>query len=248
MPESFAKRHLPHWYVPGAAHFVTCRLTGTLPAEALDELRRTKEAWLRESPRAAESRTAQRYRIHKQLFDKYDDFLDQPSKIRWLGEPRVAAKVRGSLYYLHERKAHLMAYCIMPNHLHVLWQPLEPAGTSGDGGIVRSAGQAGRLSYEVGESADGSGALSSLMHSLKSYTAHEANRLLRRSSQFWQHESYDHWVRDDDELERIVEYIRHNPVKAGLVSKAQDWYWCSAHDRFLHDAAESGWLPWPSVG
>ena len=56
------------------------------------------------------------------------------------------------------------------------------------------------------------------MHSLKSYTANEANKLLRRTGQFWQHESYDHWVRDEDEMERIVAYINANAVKAGLAA------------------------------
>ena len=75
------------------------------------------------------------------------------------------------------------------------------------------------------------------MHSLKSYTANEANRILGRSGQFWQHESYDHWIRDDAELERVIAYIDGNAVKAGLIARAYEWYWCSAHDRFLHNGS-----------
>jgi len=56
-----------------------------------------------------------------------------------------------------------------------------------------------------------------VVHSVNSFTAHGCNRLLGRQGTFWQHESYDHWVRDDGELERIVDYIAWNPVKAGLV-------------------------------
>jgi putative DNA methylase len=67
--------------------------------------------------------------------------------------------------------------------------------------------------------------------------------LLHRSGPFWQAESYDHWVRDEDELERIVAYIANNPVKAGLVTKPHQWFFCSAHDRFLLDGSEVGWLP-----
>ena len=59
---------------------------------------------------------------------------------------------------------------------------------------------------------------------------------------FWQHESYDHWVRDDEELERIVAYIAANPVKANLVRQPQDWYFCSSHDRFLQDGSAEGFL------
>jgi putative DNA methylase len=80
------------------------------------------------------------------------------------------------------------------------------------------------------------------MHSLKSYTAHEANKLLGRTGQFWQHESYDHWLRDEEELERVVAYINANPVRAGLVAQPIDFRWNSASDRFLQDGDLSGWL------
>ena len=62
---------------------------------------------------------------------------------------------------------------------------------------------------------------SRLLQSLKGFTAREANIILDRTGRkFWQAESYDHWVRDDSELERIAAYIENNPVKAGLVDSA----------------------------
>jgi putative DNA methylase len=69
------------------------------------------------------------------------------------------------------------------------------------------------------------------MHSLKSYTANEANKVLGRHGRFWQSESYDHWVRDERELARIAEYIATNPVSAKLAKNAWEWPWCSAFDR-----------------
>ena len=64
---------------------------------------------------------------------------------------------------------------------------------------------------------------------IKGFTAHEANRILGRTGQpFWQHESFDHWVRDRRELERIVSYVEENPVRAGLAMTAEDWPWSSA--------------------
>ena len=71
-----------------------------------------------------------------------------------------------------------------------------------------------------------------LLQSLKSYTGREANKLLGRTGEpFWQKESYDHWVRNDDELRRIRVYIEQNPVKAGLVTKPEDYPWSSAATR-----------------
>ena len=61
-----------------------------------------------------------------------------------------------------------------------------------------------------------------ITHAVKSTSAREANLILgRRGSRFWQDESYDHWVRDGKELERIVNYIEWNPVRAGLVESAE---------------------------
>jgi REP element-mobilizing transposase RayT len=65
--------------------------------------------------------------------------------------------------------------------------------------------------------------------SVRGFTARQANRTLGRIGQpFWQHESFDHWVRDRGELERTAGYIEANPVKAGLVECAADWPWSSA--------------------
>jgi hypothetical protein len=69
---------------------------------------------------------------------------------------------------------------------------------------------------------------SHLLKSLKGSTAREANRLLGRTGEpFWQRESYDHWVRNETEWNRIAAYIESNPVKAGLVARAEDHPWSS---------------------
>jgi putative transposase len=235
--EIITRRHLPHWYVPGAAHFVTLRLAGALPREIIERLQARKELLLRGKRDAGISEPEHRYRVHKQLFAAYDQYLDQHRDICWLSDPRVAAIVRSSLYHLHGEKYVLLAYCIMRNHLHTLFLPL-PCEETGK--------QANEI--ELGETDDARGPLAVVMHSLKSYTSHEANRLLGRSGPFWQHESYDHWVRDDDELERIVEYINLNPVRAGLAANAHEYVYGSCHDRYLTDGDLSGWLRLPLVG
>ena len=67
-----------------------------------------------------------------------------------------------------------------------------------------------------------------IMQSLKGFTAHEINKLLVRTGPFWQSESYDHWVRDRREFDKIVAYIEGNPVKAGLSSEPGGFQWSSA--------------------
>ena len=76
-----------------------------------------------------------------------------------------------------------------------------------------------------------------LLKSLKGLTAREANRLLGLTGeQFWQKESYDHWVR------KIRTYIETNPVKARLVQNPQDYPWCSASVETSLDAARKSAL------
>ena len=71
---------------------------------------------------------------------------------------------------------------------------------------------------------------SQLQKSLKGFTARAANQILGRTGEpFWQRESYDHWVRNEDEFRRIVGYIEKNPVRAGIVARAEDHRWSSAH-------------------
>jgi REP element-mobilizing transposase RayT len=70
---------------------------------------------------------------------------------------------------------------------------------------------------------------SKLLQSVKGFSAREANKILARFGEsFWQPESYDHWVRDAAEFERIREYIEENPVRAGLAASPEDCSWTSA--------------------
>jgi len=75
-----------------------------------------------------------------------------------------------------------------------------------------------------------------LLGALKGCTAREANLVLGRTGQtFWQAESYDHWVRDEREFEKIVAYIESNPVKAGFVARPEDYAWSSAAEPAARD-------------
>lgn len=71
--------------------------------------------------------------------------------------------------------------------------------------------------------------LPEITKAIKGFTAREANRILARTGEkFWQDESFDHAVRNEDSFYRIVRYIERNPVKAGLVQLPEDWPWSSA--------------------
>jgi putative transposase len=76
---------------------------------------------------------------------------------------------------------------------------------------------------------------------LKGTSARSANLLLGRTGEpFWRDESYDHWLRDGSELEKVVRYIEENPVAAGLVGSADEWLWSSAFEGRLKPAPQCG--------
>jgi REP element-mobilizing transposase RayT len=81
--------------------------------------------------------------------------------------------------------------------------------------------------------------LPEILHGWKSFTAHEANRLLGRSGVFWFREYYDRYIRDAEHLAAAIEYVESNPLKAGLVARKEEWKWSSAGERRPGSAAVS---------
>jgi putative transposase len=197
------RRHLPHIQPPGATLFLTSRLADSLSPDVVDRLRAEAaqlEAILERVPEPDE-RVRHAYVGHRRLFDRWDGALGRAQTGRfWLRDPRIAAMVSECLHHRDGRIYDLDAFCIMPNHVHIVFTPLPKSA-----GTFHS--------------------MSAIMHSLKRYTARQANLLLAREGKFWQHENYDHMVRDEAEWARIISYVVLNPVVAGLVRDWRDWDW-----------------------
>jgi REP element-mobilizing transposase RayT len=79
-----------------------------------------------------------------------------------------------------------------------------------------------------------------IIHSWKSFTANEANKLLGLKGPFWYHEYYDRFIRDQRHFDNAVRYIHENPVKAGLVEKPEDWPFSSARFWQRGEEGQSG--------
>jgi len=135
----------------------------------------------------------------RRWFGKFDDYLDKVlCGEAFLKNEQVADLVAEAIRYRDGKVYTLEAFTIMYNHGHVVCTPLEK---------------------ENGEY----NSLTEIFQSLKRHTARKSNLILGRSGAFWQDESYDHIVRSQAELERIVKYVLYNPVKAGLVDNWKDW-------------------------
>ena len=202
VPESVYRRNLPHIQPPGATFFITFRLAGSIPAAVAAALCAEAERIQAELERAPDSpeRAERIYLEHRRFFGRWDAVLDTGDGPDWLRNPAVAALVADSMRHFDGQRYDLFAFCIMSNHVHVVLTPLLKTESA----------------YYP---------LAQIMHTVKGYTAGRANRLLGRAGAFWQHESYDHYVRNAAELERVVAYVVNNPVKAGLVTDWQAWPW-----------------------
>ncbi|HLP78675.1 MAG TPA: PHP domain-containing protein, partial [Candidatus Paceibacterota bacterium] len=124
--------------------------------------------------------------LSDELREKLESELDQGYGECSLQDTGVAELVERALRHFDGERYLLGSYVIMPNHVHVLVRPV--------------------MEHK----------LSDILHSWKSFTATEANKQLGRSGPFWQDESFDHIVRDEQQMERFHRYIVENPVKARL--------------------------------
>jgi REP element-mobilizing transposase RayT len=172
-----SRGYLPHFDSLEVVQFITFRLFDSLPAEALHKLK------LAETPIADADR---------------DAFLDAGSGNCWLRQPEIARIAEDALLHFDGERYRLMAWTIMPNHVHVLIEPM----------MDRNLGN--------------------IVSSWKRFSARMANRALGRSGAFWQDDYWDTYIRNERHFESTVSYIANNPVKAGLVQKPADWPWSHA--------------------
>jgi len=179
--------YLPHWTLKGATYFVTFRLGDSLPASML-------EAWIAEKA-ALERRSADpvhplteedRSRLVRLMSEKVEAYLDAGHGSCCLRDDAAAAIAQNTLLHFDGERYDLLAWSVMPNHVHVVVQP------------------------KAGHDLPG------ILHSWKSFTSHKINALLTRRGELWQPEYYDHLVRDEGDLARCVEYTYSNPDRAGL--------------------------------
>ena len=125
-------------------------------------------------------------------------------------EPACATILSDAIQFVRSKRAFVLAQAVMPDHFHALIVPKAP--------------------YEI----------SQIMQTIKGYSSREINRIEATKGSIWQAGFYDRVIRDDKQLEMTIAYIEANPVKAGLVTRAGDYPWSSAHGSIATDLA--AWL------
>ena len=181
----FHRRNLPHLYYNDGTYFITYRLAGTIPSHILEQFQ------LELSKSGKENLDIK----NKRIFKKYDDYLDKSLQgTNYLKKKEFAETVKYTLHYPDGKDYFLICYCIMPNHVHLVFHLLKT-----------------------------NKGVSKIMQSIKRISALRCNKLLNKKGKFWQDESFDRLVRDDVELYYIINYVINNPVKAGLVDDWEKW-------------------------
>jgi putative transposase len=187
---------------------VTYRLAESIPKAVLIKLQQGKEESERKLKRINNKihREQLLKEFQQKYFKKFEQSLDAVlSGPVWLRNDQIAQiNVEG----MHKRdifEYELYAYTIMPNHIHLVFH-------ISDQHIKTSTRKS---PYPV----------TSILQYLKRETAIKSNIVLNRRGQFWERESYDHIVRNKNELVRVIKYTLNNPVKAGFVERPEDWRW-----------------------
>ena len=115
-----------------------------------------------------------------------------------LQDGRAATIVEDALLHFQGERYALSAWCVMPNHVHVVVTPFP--GFS----------------------------LPKILHTWKSYSAHEINSAFSRKGKVWEEEAFDHLIRNERAFSKFVDYTENNPVPAGLCERPEDWAFSSA--------------------
>jgi REP element-mobilizing transposase RayT len=180
--------YLPHFDAGATLQMVTFRLADSLPAAAYAEL-----------VAAAADDADRRRRVER--------IIDEGRGACILADPENAGIVAEALHHCDGERYRLLAYVVMPNHVHVLIEQFE--------------------GFRLGE----------VVSSWKLFTAKALNRRLGAEGAVWAADYHDRFIRDAAHLANAVRYIEENPVKAGLVASPGDWRYSSAAGRLAGDAA-----------
>jgi REP element-mobilizing transposase RayT len=143
---------------------------------------------------AASGQRMQQSSLQNKIFREMERWLDRIGTVNYLSHHEIAIAVMEAIEHRSALGVwNAIEYTVMPTHAHLLADM-----------------KAGRLKQTI--------------ESLKEHTGRKATKILQIQGQrFRQKEWFDHWVRSAEEESAIIEYIRQNPVKAGLVSSYLDW-------------------------
>jgi putative transposase len=208
MKTEYRSTFLPHLLPLGSTFFVTFNLFDSIPMPVMMALKEQHEQrkqviLLSDKP----DKGVLLYRESRVYFVQFEEALDKLyNGIKHLENNDLAQLVVDKIFEFDGDWYDTLAICIMPNHVHMVLDfsiQIKENTPINDETYVQ---------------------LDAVMKRIKGATGLQCNRVLQRSGvAFWQRESFDHYVRNEAELHRIIRYVAQNPVKAGLVKEWTDW-------------------------
>ena len=159
--------------------FVTFRLADSLPVNALDEMKRFDMEWQTKYCNEWTNGKEEEYLRQRKILE--NDLLDKALGSCILNRCDVRKIVVKALMHFNDERYWLHAFVVMPNHVHMLMEMIDP--------------------YR----------LQDVMHSIKSYTAHQINEICQSSGPVWEREYFDKIVRDSRHYQKVMRYIENNP-------------------------------------
>jgi 1-hydroxy-2-methyl-2-(E)-butenyl 4-diphosphate synthase len=189
--ERHTSTFLPHWRIHGATYAITFRTKDSLPKSVLEDFKQRHQILLdriEKVRQTAGSRDAtdELLPLRAELQSLTQTIIEPALHVakgpQPLSDPQIADIVCKALKFFDGERYNLLAWSVMPNHVHILLTPHETFSLEG------------------------------ILKSWKTHTAKQANQILGKSGTFWQEEYYDHIVRDGHDLKNQVRYILKNPV------------------------------------
>ena len=199
----FSRGYLPHLDAEALIQHVTVHLADSLPKTAIERIEHSLDG-MSEDRRKIERRK----RLH--------EWIDAGHGSCMLRHPDIAAMVQNTFLHFDHARYHLHAWVVMPNHFHVLFQPINDWSLAkivaswkkftarGIGDYLRSANQ------EIGAPGNDNPPIA-----------------IERATPVWHREYWDRYIRNERHYEQTVSYIHNNPVVAGLIACAENWPWSS---------------------
>lgn len=119
----YYKRKLPHWQISGAEYFVTFRLAGSLPIPVVKELKQLRRQHQNQIAVNQNIKETLHVKLESKLFKKYEELLDSCNTgPNWLSNSKIADIIKESIHYRDRQEYDLYAYCIMSNHVHMVFR------------------------------------------------------------------------------------------------------------------------------
>jgi REP element-mobilizing transposase RayT len=185
-----SRGYIPHFDSNDVIQHVTFHLADSLPKETVERL-------LTE----LQNTDPDRREVEKRC--RLETLVDAGHGACWLQQPDCARIVQEALLHFDGERYRMIAWVVMPNHVHALFQTLQGWN------------------------------MNAVVAAWKTFTANAIGKIVRQPENplphVWHPEFWDRFIRDENHFASVIDYIHNNPVKAGLVAHPEQWPWSSAH-------------------